>query len=322
MSAAKTKQETYSSAREYFEDLLNDIDNAESSIEIAVYIFSLDELGQRVVSALTRAAQRKVKVRLMVDGFGSAAHAETIAGQLTTVGVEVRIYHPLPWYWGNYRWSLRLGDRLEKFYYFIASINRRDHRKFCIIDTRMAWVGSFNISQNHLEQVTPWRDYGVRLTGDALPALIDSFDSIWLRRKHQKISHRVLNLFRSNASHRLRRLSNRLLVERIRNAKQRVWICSAYFSPSGAVLRAIKSARAGNLDVRIIVAGRSDVPLFPLLSATYFADLLKLGISIYSYQAGVLHAKAMLVDNQCLIGSTNLNHRSFFHGGVVFTNFD
>jgi cardiolipin synthase len=108
-------------------------------------------------------------------------------------------------------------------------------------------------------------------------------------------------------------LSNRLLVERIRTAKQRVWICSAYFSPSGAVLRAIKSARASNLDVRIIVAGRSDVPLFPLLSATYFADLLKLGISIYSYQAGVLHAKAMLVDNQCLIGSTNLNHRSFFH---------
>jgi len=333
MSAAKTKQETgiskrrppvdgscsweseniYSSAREYFEDLLNDIDNAESSIELAVYIFSLDELGQRVASALTRAAQRKVRVRLMVDGFGSAAHAETIAGQLTTVGVEVRIYHPLPWYWGNYRWSLRLGDRLEKFYHFVASINRRDHRKFCIIDTRMAWVGSFNISQNHLEQVTPWRDYGVRLTGDALPALIDSFDSIWLRRKHQKISHRVLNLFRSNASYRLRRLSNRLLVERIRDARQRVWICSAYFSPSGAVLRAIKSARAGNLDVRIIVAGRSDVPLFPLLSATYFADLLKLGISIYSYQAGVLHAKAMLVDNHCLIGSTNLNHRSFFH---------
>ena len=303
----------YSSARKYFEGLLNDIDNAVSSIEFAVYIFSLDELGQRVAAALARAAQRKVRVRLMIDGFGSAAHAETIAGDLTAVGAEVRIYHPLPWYWGNYRWSLRLGDRLDKFYHFIGSVNRRDHRKFCIIDAKTAWVGSFNISQAHLEQAPPWRDYGVRLTGNALFALIDSFDSIWSRRKNQKNSYRILNLFRSNASHRLRRLSNRLLVERIKNARQRVWICSAYFSPSGAVIRAIKSARASNLDVRIIVAGSSDVPLFPLLSATYFADLLKIGISIYSYQAGVLHAKAILVDQQCLIGSTNLNHRSFFH---------
>ncbi len=41
--------------------------------------------------------------------------------------------------------------------------------------------------------------------------------------------------------------------------------------------------------------------------------LLKIGVLIYRYQAGILHAKAMLVDQQCLVGSTNLNHRSFHH---------
>ena len=302
-----------SSAREYFEGLLNDIDHAVSSIDHAVYIFSLDEIGQRVAAALKRAAQRKVRVRLMVDGVGSAAHAEKIAGQLSAAGAEVRIYHPLLWYWRNYRWSLRSGGRFQKFYYFIGSMNRRDHRKFCVIDQEIAWCGSFNISQDHLKAVTPWRDYGVLLTGNALFSLTDSFDSIWFRGKITNTSHPVLNLYRSNASRRLRRLSNRLLVDRIRNARERVWICSAYFAPSGAVIRAIKSATTRNLDVRIIVAGRSDVPIFPLLSATYFTDLLKIGVVIYSYQAGVLHAKAMLVDQQVLIGSSNLNHRSFHH---------
>lgn len=303
----------YSSGQEYFEGLLSDINIAETSIEFAVYIFSLDEIGQRMLVALLGAAQRKVKVRLMVDGFGSAVQAQTIAGQLTDVGAEVRIYHPLPWYWGNYRWSLSLGDGFQKFLYFIASMNRRDHRKFCVIDQQIAWCGSFNISQDHLKLEIPWRDYGVRVTGDVSAALVESFNSIWFHHKSRNPRYRVSSLFRSNASLRLRRLSNRLLVERIRNAGQRVWICSAYFAPSGAVIRAIKSARARELDVRIIVAGRSDVTLFPFLSATYFTDLLKIGVEIYSYHSGVLHAKAMLVDEECLIGSTNLNHRSFFH---------
>jgi len=303
----------YSSANLYFDGLLNDIDRAESSIDLVVYIFYLDEIGLRVMDALFNASQRGVKVRLLIDGVGSAIDAESIARRLSGPASEVRIYHPLPWYWGNYRWSLTPGGGFEKLYYFIASMNRRDHRKFCVIDGSVTWCGSFNISQDHLNETIPWRDYGVRLTGDAVTSLIETFDSVWFGRKNAKIATRVSRFFRSNYSLRLRRLSNRLLVVKIRSAKQRVWICSAYFSPSGAVIRAIKAAKTRNVDVRLVVAGRSDITLFPVLSSTYYADLLKIGVSIYQYQAGILHAKAMLVDQLCLIGSTNLNHRSFHH---------
>jgi cardiolipin synthase len=303
----------YSSAKLYFDGLLNDIDSAESSIELVVYIFSLDRIGLRVTDALFNASQRGVKVRLVIDGVGSAVDAESIARRLSGAGAEVRIYHPLPWYWGNYRWSLTPGGGFEKLYYFIAAINRRDHRKFCVIDNSIAWCGSFNICQDHLSETIPWRDYGVRLTGDAVSSLVDTFDSVWFGRKNQKLSIKVSRFFRSNYSLRLRRLSNQLLVFKIRNAKQRVWICSAYFSPSGSVIKALRVAKSRKVDVRLIVAGRSDITLFPILSSTYYADLLKIGVSIYRYQAGILHAKAMLVDKHCLIGSTNLNHRSFHH---------
>lgn len=306
-------EDIYSSADRYFESLLLGIECAKSSIDMAVYIFSLDAIGQRVADSLTNAAKRGVSIRLLIDGFGSASDCEMLAEQLSRADAEVRIYHPLPWNWGNYRWSLRLGDRFDKLRYFIASVNRRDHRKFCIIDKTVAWCGSFNISQVHLDKKSRWRDYGVRLTGEPIRNLSDSFDNVWLGRHNQKIASRVLHIFSSNASLRVRRLNNRLLVRRIRNARRRVWICSAYFAPSGAVIRAIKSATKRNVDLRIIVAGSSDVALFPYLSATYYSDLLKIGVAIYSYQTGILHAKAMLIDTKCLIGSTNLNHRSFLH---------
>ncbi len=305
-------EQIYSSAGEYYDNLLIDINNAVSSIEIAVYIFAIDNIGQRFIDALISAAQRGVSVRLLIDGIGSADDGDIIAKQLFAAGAVVHIYHPLPWYWSSYRWSLKPGGFIEKLYYFIASLNRRDHRKFFIIDQSIAWCGSFNICCDHLNDDDPWRDYGARLTGGAVKNLLENFNSVWFRRE-QKVTSRLLRFFRSNTSRRLRRIRNRLLVESIRTAKQRVWICSAYFSPSRAVIRAIKIARQRGVDVRLIVAGRSDVTFFPLLSATYYADLLKLGVSIYCYQAGILHAKAMLVDRQCVIGSTNLNHRSFYH---------
>jgi cardiolipin synthase len=305
-------EQIFSSAQGYFDNLVADIEAAQSTIVLAVYIFSLDHLGNKIASALKSAADRGVKVRVVVDGVGSYQDGESLARLLSPYNAEVRIFHPLPWYLNNYKWSIRTGGFLEKFIHFVTLMNQRDHRKVCVVDDNVAWCGSFNISGDHLDSVIPWRDYGVRLTGSPVCNLVDNFDSVWFRREAAGLSNR-LRYFRSNSSIRLRRLSNRLLVYRIGQAKHRVWICSAYFSPSGAVIRAIKNAKHQGVDVKLIVADRSDVVLFPLLSSTYYADLLSLGMSIYCYQAGMLHAKCMLVDDQCIMGSSNLNHRSFYH---------
>lgn len=305
-------EQIFSSAQRYFDHLIADINAAKSTIVLAVYIFSLDHIGNKLAAALKYAAGRGVKVRVVVDGVGSSGDGEALAQLLSSVNAEIRIFHPLPWYLSSYKWSIGAGSFLEKFIHFVTLMNQRDHRKICVVDGIVAWCGSFNISDDHLVSIIPWRDYGVRLTGGPVSSLIDNFDSIWFSREATKLSTR-LRYFRSNNSIKLRRLSNRLLVYRIGRAKHRVWICSAYFSPSGAVIRAIKRARNRGVDVRLIVAARSDVVFFPLLSATYYADLLKLGMSIYCYQAGMLHAKCMLVDQRCIIGSSNLNHRSFYH---------
>ena len=302
----------YDSARQHFDSMLAGIENAQKSVALAVYIFEPDGIGWEFVDHLQRAAQRGVRVRVLVDGVGSAHFAHGLGELLTGVGAEFHIYHPLPWYLGNYRWSLNEGSWLQKFWYFLGVANRRDHRKFMVVDDTHAWCGNLNISDEHLGRRQPWRDYGVAVEGMAVRTLLANFDAVWTsHRGNSELGD--FQLCCSNLSFRNRWLRNRNLAARIRYAKQRVWICSAYFSPSGPILRAIRAACKRGIDVRVIVAGRSDVPFFPLLTSSYYADLLKMGVRVYQYERGVLHAKVILADQQCIVGSTNLNHRSFYH---------
>lgn len=302
----------FDSARQHFDDMLAGIDAAVTSIDLVVYIFELDGIGTTFVDRLQQASQRGVRVRVLVDGAGSYHCAYVLGELLTGAGVEFHIYHPLPWFLDSYRWSLRKGSWLQKFWHFIYALNRRDHRKFMVVDGRRAWCGNFNISDEHLGVRQPWRDYGAYIEGPAVRSIRANFENVWLSQEGDS-GLRDFQLCCSNVSFRARWLRNRNFVARIKRAKQRVWISSAYFSPSGKIIRAIRAARKKNIDVRVIVAGRSDITMFPLLTSTYYADLLKIGVLIYQYDKGVLHAKVMLADQQCVIGSTNLNHRSFYH---------
>jgi cardiolipin synthase len=53
--------------------------------------------------------------------------------------------------------------------------------------------------------------------------------------------------------------------------------------------------------------------MFPSLSSHYYRELLRAGARIFLYQAGVLHAKALMIDDMSIIGSSNWNYRSSLH---------
>ena len=102
-------EQLFSRGQDYYQGLLLDISRAMTSIDLAVYIFEIDNIGGRIKQAVEAAARRGVEGRLLIDGVGSAEAGETLARELTVAGADVRIYHPLPWYLGDYRWSLRPG---------------------------------------------------------------------------------------------------------------------------------------------------------------------------------------------------------------------
>ena len=115
----------------FFPALYEAIDAAQTSVHLETYIFNLDQAGQRVLEHLREACQRGVKVRVVVDGFGSAPHADEIGRQLVAMGAQYRIYRPEPKGFQNLRFNLR---RL-----------RRLHRKVAGIGGRIAFLGGINI---------------------------------------------------------------------------------------------------------------------------------------------------------------------------------
>ncbi len=309
------QEEILVDARRFYDALLSGIRSAEKTIDLDYYIFTTDALGQQVMGALEEAAHRGVAIRLILDGFGSAENAHEIACRLQCAGIGVCIYHPHPFYPSLYRWSITQGNFLRKFIHFLLYINHRDHHKLCIIDSRRIWTGSLNITADHLpksEGGGGWHDYGVILTDENIQSIQHGFNSLWgLSQPRERLP--PLQKIRSNLSLRLRKISNRWLVRKLQAAESRIWICHAYFAPSYRILRALYQGCRKGVDVRLILPAHSDVQFFPWLSRTYYRSLMRQGVRIYEYQPAILHAKLMLIDDECMIGSTNMNHRSYYH---------
>ncbi len=298
-----------------FTRMLEAIAAARESIDFEYYIFLYDALGERFVTALGEAAARGVKVRVMVDGVGSMQDQERLVEELIQQGVEVRVYHPLPWFFTSYRWTRRGGIALLKFLRLLWNMNRRNHRKLCMVDRRTAWVGSFNITAVHLSRGNggeAWRDYAVELQGPRVETLAEGFDDLW-KGYRSRLRRGFPAGYLSNRSLKGRQLKNRFVAHSVVNARRRVWLVSAYFLPTAGMRRALLAACRNGAEVRLLLPERSDVTVFPGLSSHYYHELLKAGARIFLYRPSVLHAKALLLDELLIIGSSNWNYRSSLH---------
>lgn len=312
----------FTNSDDYFEALLADIDAAKTCINLETYIFRNDALGKKALHHLTLAAKRHVKVRVLVDGAGTPSWGGTITRELEAAGVETRVFHPLIWRWWQWRYSLIRIPLLFRVSYFLLRGNARNHRKVCLIDHQLAYVGSANIDQCHLSQSKGgknWRDTVVKLTNKGDTELHEAFDLAW---QHTTIIERIQNVFEhidthikirlNNTRHR-RRIFYKNLLRRLSRSKQRVWITNAYFVPDNFLLRKlIKLAKAG-IDVRILLPKKSDVFLMTWATTAFYQKLLQAGVRIFEYQPSMLHAKSLIIDNWFLVGSSNMNHRSLLH---------
>jgi cardiolipin synthase len=314
---------------EFFESLLRDINSATISIDLETYIFSRDEIGERVAAALAAASKRKIKVRILVDGAGSPLWGNTLTRSLEQDGVETRVFHPFPWRLWQWSRSWVPVSPILKAIYLCLKINSRNHRKVCLIDDHIAYVGSLNICQSHLDKKQwgdYWRDTAVRLQGIDFTELKSAFDGAW---NHMPIPERLREIFRlinkdpifrvNNTRHR-RRILYKHLLRQISRSQKRIWITNAYFVPDSFLLKRLTQAAERGVDVRILLPERSDVFVLPWTSATFYYHLVKAGVRIFEYLPSMLHAKTLIIDDWVCVGSSNLNHRSLLHDLEVDVN--
>lgn len=328
----------------YYRALFESWSLAQSSIQFEVYIFEAGQIAKRVEAELTKAAQRGVRVRLIVDGMGSTAWIRSESPKrLTEEGIEVRVFHPflaaellaqlskglIP------MWEVLRPAFHARRNPFIRRLNRRTHRKLSIVDHHTAFVGSINVADHHLKEFSgsfAWRDSAVAVTGAAVGLLEDSFQHHWRRSLKAPFRARVRIPFsfrkRRSAkaqtppvgfTHRyhLRVQHRRRVMQTIETQSVRIWIANPYLAPpSGVVRRLVRAAKRG-VDVRVLIPQQSDVWFMPLIARAYYRNLIRGGVRIFEYTPRFLHSKIMIFDESALLGTSNLNRRSFLHDSEV-----
>src|SRR5690625_1639387 len=158
---------------EFFPALCQAIDGARRMVHLETYIFNLDDTGNRVLEALERASRRGVRIRVVIDGFGSGEHARTIVSRLTDAGARCRVYRPRPDWTTRYRITLKYLRRL--------------HHKTAVIDDTIAFVGGINILDDFVDVPDdgqgprPRFDFAVRVRGPVVLDVLRAQCALWLR---------------------------------------------------------------------------------------------------------------------------------------------
>ncbi len=323
----------------YFASLFQEWQKAKDTIDFEVYIFECDQVGLAVEQALLDAANRGVRVRIIVDGIGASGWWQTRGKEIETKsagGIEVRVYHPLHFteLWRRLLIDLHIiaPEHRPRKSLVLRRLNRRLHRKVSIVDGKIAHVGSINVSNVHSESVNGanvWRDTAVRISGPHVTDLKDAFAHTWIRSHPIHATNgprpnrlRLLFSTRSrgpdslvalNFTRRLRRFHRLRFVRRLGLVEHRLWIANAYLAPPSNIVRKLVHAAQRGVDVRILVPNRSDVWFMPLIARAYYRPLIKGGVRVFEYQRRFMHAKSLVIDDIVTIGTSNLNRRSFLH---------
>lgn len=302
----------FTSGKDKLDSLIADIEKAERFINMQYYIIDDDVCGTRLKDALVRKAKEGVTVRVIYDHVGSYRTSKAFFNELTQAGAQAFPFFKVV------------------FPPFGTRINWRNHRKICIIDGKVGYIGGMNIADRYItggNKFASWRDTHIRIYGPAVAALQYSFAVDWNFMGQPLIEDELppVSQFRSKNSGNLMQLLTSgptsqwttiafLFTRAVASAKDRIFIQTPYFLPTEGLLRALQSASLSGVDVRVMIPAVSDSRLLTAASSSYINECLQSGMKIYLYNAGMLHAKTMLVDYEFVsIGSTNFDFRSFEH---------
>lgn len=309
----------YTSGYDFFPALLRAIAEAKHHIHLEVYIFADDALGRLVADALIARSKAGVEVRLIYDDVGSWRVKKSFFERMRNAGIDVHAFMPV------------------KFPAFTSKVNYRNHRKLCVIDGTVGFIGGMNIALRYVKGTPrqPWRDTHLCVRGGAVYALQCSFLVDWYfvdrtlitnRRYYPPVPWRINNdciaqLVTGSPVAQWPDMMQgyvRVLLE----AQQYVYIATPYFLPTEPILFAMRTAALAGVDVRLMLPRHSDSRLLEWATISYVMETLEAGVKVLLYTAGFNHSKLLVCDDSlCTCGSANVDFRSFennFEANIFF----
>jgi cardiolipin synthase len=300
---------------EYFPQLIVAFDQAQEEIYLETYIFALDETGEDIKAALERAARRGIQVRVITDWIGTgAAVSKRLTRELAAAGAKHCSFNP----------------------WFKRGIVRT-HRKMCVVDRKIAFLGGLNINNDYRSDDDPdiilpaprW-DFAVKIAGALVPAIHEEIEIQWARLHNTNLKARWERFRHARANRvvsadapalaalvvrdnlRNRRTIQRSYLQALGRAKKSAWLANPYFAPGRKLRDALASAASRGVQVTLLL-GVGQYRLQDAVAQSYYPKLLAAGVRIVEYRKTQLHGKVAVVDDDwATVGSSNYDGFSLF----------
>ena len=291
-----------------FEQMLKDIQAAEKFIHLQYYIVRNDNTGRKLIAALAGKAAEGVEIRFLIDCMGKPSGYKKIFEPLIKAGGHLGIFLPM---------------------YFIR-INYRNHRKICVIDGKIGYIGGLNIGDEYLgksKRFGNWRDSHIRICGSAVAELNLRFIMDWNYTKPEK-EHFVpleckyfpkskdfdgikMQIVSSGPDCRWPNIRDGY-IKMINAARKSIYIQTPYFVPDDSIFETLKIAGLSGVDVKIMIPANPDHPFVYWAALSYLDELVAAGVKCYKYHDGFIHSKLVMIDGQAIsVGTANIDIRSF-----------
>lgn len=292
------------------EDILEALRGAERYIFIEYFIIEEGVLWNSVLEVLQEKAAAGVEVRVIYDDIGSMFTLPTdYPRRLEKLGIHCRVFN-------------RIVPVIS------LRQNNRDHRKYMIIDGRVAFTGGINMADEYInakERFGHWKDAAIRLEGDAVWSMTVSFLSMWDFTASQEESLSQFHPVPAQAGAEgfvqpyhdcpwdNEPVGQTVYLNLINRAKKYVYITTPYLVIDYSLNMALISAAKSGVDVRIITPHIPDKKLVFEVTRAYYKSLLAAGVKIYEYEPGFIHSKNFVVDDRyASVGTVNMDYRSMF----------
>lgn len=303
--------------------IVADIDAASVSVHLSFYIWLSDHNGTLVVEAVCRAAMRGVACRIVADAIGSRSLIRSSQwAAMRDAGARLCASLSAPFGLG-----FLTGHRTDL----------RNHRKIIVLDGQTTWCGSQNCADPAFlpkRNFAPWVDIFIRYEGPVARQADLIFASAWTVETDEDL--RVT----FNADPPSRRpygfaaiavgtgplsphaTMTDIFISLLASAREQVTITTPYFAPDPPLLDAIVAASRRGVDLNIVFPHRNDSRIVGAIGRAYYPTMVRAGVRIHEYCAGLLHAKTLVVDRRiALVGSANMDRRSLdlnFENNVLF----
>jgi cardiolipin synthase len=296
-----------------FPAILAAIRSARTTITYAQYFYESGEMPQQIAEALADRCRAGIRAHVLLDGFGAFTMPAVYRKTMTDAGCEVVTFRPLSL-------LVVLGP------FGFGKDNNRSHRRILVVDGRVGFTGGVGVSPSWTgngRTKDHWRQTDVRIEGPVVASLQGAFVENWLEATgtvlggeayfprlapQGTVTAQVVHSSPAEGSFSM----YTMFLLAMSSARHSIYITNPYFLLDARMTRALTEASGRGVRVVLLLPGPIDNYMVRHASRAGFGELFKAGIEIYEYQAGLLHAKTMVIDGVwATVGSTNLDTRSF-----------